>query len=61
MKRPDFSRLSGDYIIIASMMEVAIEHGLEAEVVWTFYNILKSRPDTTIEEAVVESLSDWDL
>ena len=61
MKRPDFSRLSGDYIIIASMMDVAAEHGLEAEVVWTFYNILKSRPDATIEEAVVESLSEWDL
>ena len=61
MKRSDFSRLSGDYIIIASMMEVAAEHGLEAEVVWTFYNILKSIPDVTIEEAVVESLSDWDL
>lgn len=61
MKRPDFSKLSGDYLIVSSMMDVATEHGLEAEVVWTFYSILKSRPDVTIEEAAVESLSDWDL
>ena len=61
MKNSNFSKLSGDYLIIASMMEVATEHGLESEVVWTFYNILKSRPDATIEEAAVESLSEWDL
>lgn len=61
MKRPDFSKLSGDYLIVSSMMDVAAEHGLEAEVVWTFYSILKSRPDATVEEAVVESLSEWDL
>ena len=43
------------------MVDAAAENGLEAEVVWTFYSILKSRPDVTVEEAAVESLSEWDL
>lgn len=45
---------------IRNMMEAAAEYGLESEVVWEFYQALKT-PGRTLDDAIFIALCEWDL
>ncbi len=46
---------------IISMLKVASEYHLEAEVVLELCNTLRQAPDTRIDRAAFDALSEWDL
>lgn len=47
--------------LIASMLEVASECGLEAEVVLELCNTFRQASDTTMARATMDAMVEWDL
>jgi hypothetical protein len=48
MSNSKFSELDEDYVTVNSMMMLAAEHGLQSEVVWTFYQLVKDNPEISL-------------
>jgi hypothetical protein len=61
MSNNKFSELDEDYVTVNSMMTIAADHGLESEVVWTFYQLVKDNPEVSVAEAAADALSEWDI
>jgi hypothetical protein len=61
MSNSKFSELDEDYVTVNSMMMLAADHGLQSEVVWTFYQLVKDNPEVSVAEAAADALSEWDI
>lgn len=55
------SRVKRELDYIDTMLKAASEYGLEAEVVWAFYDCVRQTPGIDIGQATFEALAEWDL
>lgn len=44
---------------LTKVVNEAKSYGLEFEVLWTAFNIIKNSPEKTIETALFEALNEW--
>jgi len=51
--------LDEDYINLSDSLVIAIENGVETEVIYTAMNELKKNPELSISEIILTALKEW--
>ena len=50
-----------EYEAIRNMLKRAREYKLDVEVIWSFFNAIKGKPDRDLAEAIFIALGEWDV